>query len=146
MVRILYLPAKSVALTSPSPSLAGMKIYTPRSREINWFTHSWLKAQSCSPQDTHLFRFLLLPLMPSNGISIPHTLPTMLSYLPPFLLLHWTPLTLKVLPFLPSTLSCSLISLTSSFLEPLHFLSLHFLKYWIFTKSLLIYPFIIVLF
>lgn len=42
------------------------------------------------------FPFLSVSLTPSNLISVPHTRPTMLSSLPPFLLLDWILLTLKL--------------------------------------------------
>lgn len=73
---------------------------------MNWLTYRYTELRS---QDTPgVFPFLstpLLPPTPSNLISIPHTLQTMLSYLPPFLLLHWTLLTLKLCLSFPTLFS-----------------------------------------
>ena len=122
LVRILYLTAKGVALTSASPSLAGMGTHTQGAGRWTGLPIVGSRNRGAALRKLlAYFRFFYLPT-PFNGTSTRHTLPTMLSHLPPFLLLRWTLLTLKILLSLLSTLSWSLISLVSSLLGPLHFL------------------------
>lgn len=73
---------------------------------MNWLTYRYTELRS---QDIPgVFPLLSTPPLlptPSNLISIPHTLPTMLSYLPPFLLLYWTLLALKLCLSFPALFS-----------------------------------------
>ena len=93
-------PAEGVTLTSAIPSsLARMEMPIPGEPGDNLRGLSMAHGTELRPSGLFppgRFPFLSVSLTPSNLISVPHTLPTMLSSLPPFLLLDWILLTLKL--------------------------------------------------